>query len=58
MYQYNVASRDANEFIADEEIRSSLNEAVKLAQDKDYVAGLLAKAREYKGLSHRKRLFY
>lgn len=53
MYQYNVASRDANEFIADEEIRSSLNEAVKLAQDKDYVAGLLAKAREYKGLSHR-----
>lgn len=50
---YNVKSMDANEFIADEEVLESIGEAKKLAQNKEEIARILAKAREYKGLSHR-----
>lgn len=50
---YNVKSRDANEFIDDGEILSSIAEAKELAKDKAEIERILAKAREYKGLSHR-----
>lgn len=50
---YNVKSMDANEFIADEEVLESIAEAKKSAQNKEEIARILAKAREYKGLSHR-----
>ncbi|MGI6606013.1 MAG: [FeFe] hydrogenase H-cluster radical SAM maturase HydG [Peptococcia bacterium] len=50
---YNVASLDANEFIADEEVLQSISEAKKAAQDKQEIERILAKAGEYKGLTHR-----
>jgi len=50
---YNVKSLDANEFIDDGEVLGSIAEAKKLAQDQDEVRMILAKAREYKGLTHR-----
>src|SRR5690554_2023430 len=50
---YNVKSMDSNEFIDNGEVLASIAEAKKLAQDKDEIAKILAKAREYKGLSHR-----
>lgn len=50
---YNVKSLDSNEFIDDGEILNSLAEAKKLAKDKAEIDRILAKAREYKGLSHR-----
>lgn len=50
---YNVKSMDSNEFIDDGEILTSIEEAKKLAKDKNAIGNILAKAREYKGLSHR-----
>jgi len=50
---YNVKSLNANEFIDDTEILESINDGKKLAKDPAFVNALLAKAREYKGLTHR-----
>lgn len=50
---YNVKSMDSNEFIDNEEVLESINEAKKLSQDKKEIDRILAKAREYKGLTHR-----
>lgn len=50
---YNVKSMDSNEFIDDGEILESIGEAKKLAKDGNEINRILAKAREYKGLSHR-----
>lgn len=50
---YNVKSMDANEFISDEEVLASIEEGKKLAQNKDVINKLLAKARDCKGLTHR-----
>jgi 2-iminoacetate synthase len=50
---YNAKSMDANEFIDDGEILISIDEAKKLAKDETEIDRILAKAREYKGLSHR-----
>ena len=50
---YNVKSMDSNEFIDDGEVLSSINEAKKFVNDKDEINRILAKASEYKGLSHR-----
>lgn len=43
----------AEEFIIDSKIRSSIEEGMKLAQDKNYVDSLLERARDFKGLSHK-----
>lgn len=50
---YDVRSDKASEFISHDEITSSLEEAGKAAADPETVRGLIAKAKEYKGLSHR-----
>jgi 2-iminoacetate synthase len=50
---YDVLSRDANEFINNEEIVHSLHESKKLAADCAYVAEILDKAKTFNGLSHR-----
>lgn len=50
---YNVNSMDANEFIDDGEILASIDEARRLVKDKTEIDRILAKAREYKGLTHR-----
>lgn len=50
---YNVKSLDANEFIAHEEVVDTLEQAKKLVRDKAEIDRILAKAREYKGLTHR-----
>ncbi|NLT95496.1 MAG: [FeFe] hydrogenase H-cluster radical SAM maturase HydG [Clostridia bacterium] len=50
---YNVKSLDANEFIDDGEVLASIEEGRKLAKKKDIVYGLLTKARDCKGLTHR-----
>lgn len=50
---YNVKSKDANEFIDDGEVLESINEAKKLAKDKKEIDRILAKAKQYKGLTHR-----
>ncbi len=50
---YNIKSMDSNEFIDDGEIMESISEAKKLSKNKDEIDRILAKAREYKGLSHR-----
>lgn len=50
---YNVRSLDSNEFIDDAEIREALEAGRKLAADRDVVVRILAKAREYRGLTHR-----
>jgi 2-iminoacetate synthase len=44
---------DANEFIDDGEILSSIEEAQKLSKDSTEIDRILAKARTYKGLTHR-----
>lgn len=50
---YNVKSMDANEFIDDGEILASIAEAKKLVNDQAEIDRILAKVREYKGLTHR-----
>lgn len=50
---YNAKSMDANEFIDDKEILESIDQAKKLVKDKAEIDRILAKAGEYKGLSHR-----
>ncbi len=50
---YNVKSMDSNEFIDNVEVLESINEAKKLSKDKNEIDRILAKAREYKGLTHR-----
>jgi len=43
----------ATDFIIEEEIKSSLNEGVEKAKDKDYVKAILEKAKTCQGLTHR-----
>jgi 2-iminoacetate synthase len=43
----------AEEFIIDSKIRSSIEEGMKLAQDKNYVESLLERARDFKGLTYK-----
>ncbi|MDR2393107.1 MAG: [FeFe] hydrogenase H-cluster radical SAM maturase HydG [Treponema sp.] len=50
---YDVKSKKAAEFISSEEVRSTLEYAEHVKNDKAVVDGILAKAREAKGLSHR-----
>lgn len=50
---YNVKSMDSNEFINDGEILTSIEEAKKFVNDKKVIKDILAKAKEFKGLSHR-----
>jgi 2-iminoacetate synthase len=50
---YNVKSMDANEFIDNGEILESIDEAKKLAQNRDEINKILEKARACKGLTHR-----
>ena len=50
---YNPESRDANEFIDDAEVRSSIEEATRLAADPANIERILARAAECGGLTHR-----
>jgi 2-iminoacetate synthase len=50
---YNVKSEKAEEFIFAEEVRATLEYARSMKDNKAVVDGILAKARETKGLSHR-----
>lgn len=50
---YNVKSLNANEFIDDGEVLESIREAKRLSKNKNEIERILAKAREYKGLTHR-----
>ncbi len=50
---YDVKSMDANEFIDDGEILSSIDEAKKLVHNNAEITRILNKTREYNGLSHR-----
>lgn len=50
---YNVRSMDSNEFIDDAEVLESISEAKKLSGNKAEIDRILAKARQYKGLTHR-----
>ncbi|MCE5300817.1 MAG: [FeFe] hydrogenase H-cluster radical SAM maturase HydG [Spirochaetia bacterium] len=50
---YNVKSMDANEFIDDAEVCESISVAKKLVKNKAEVDRILAKAAEWKGLTHR-----
>jgi 2-iminoacetate synthase len=50
---YDVKSEHAGEFISHEEILSALEYAQRVKNDRAAVKGILAKARETKGLSHR-----
>ncbi|MDR2371314.1 MAG: [FeFe] hydrogenase H-cluster radical SAM maturase HydG, partial [Treponema sp.] len=50
---YDVKSEKAEEFIFAEEVRATLEYARSVKDDKAVVDGILAKARETKGLSHR-----
>ena len=50
---YNVKSKDSNEFIDHSEVLASIEDAKKLAKDKDYVLSLIEKASQYKGLTHK-----
>lgn len=43
----------ATDFIVDEEIRSSLDEGIEKAKDKEYVSAILYKAKTCQGLTHR-----
>lgn len=43
----------AEEFIIDSKIRASIEEGMKLAQDKNYVESLLERARDFKGLTYK-----
>ncbi|MDR1257562.1 MAG: [FeFe] hydrogenase H-cluster radical SAM maturase HydG [Spirochaetaceae bacterium] len=50
---YDVKSKKAEEFISSEEIISTLEYADRVKNDRGAIAGILAKARAAKGLSHR-----
>lgn len=49
---YNVQSMDANEFIDDNEVLTSINEAQKLVNNRAEIDRILRKARAYQGLTH------
>ena len=50
---YNVKSMDSNEFIDNEEILEAISEAKKLVKNQAEIDRILAKARQYNGLTHR-----
>lgn len=50
---YNVQSMDANEFIDNNEVLASINEAKKQINNMEEIDRILSKAREYQGLTHR-----
>lgn len=50
---YNVMSPKAEEFISHEEVLESLAYAEKNKNNRELIDGILTKARERKGLSHR-----
>lgn len=50
---YNVKSNVATEFINDEEILSTLKYAEENKNNKEIINSVIAKAKKYKGLSHR-----
>lgn len=50
---YNVKSHDSNEFIDNNEVLESIEEAKRNAGNKDLVLNIIEKARKYKGLTHR-----
>ena len=50
---YDVLSPDANCFIDNDEVIASLNEGKLLAADRNAIASILDKAKNFKGLSHR-----
>lgn len=52
MNNYNVKSLDANEFIGDGEVLSSIWKAKELVNDRNALENILDKARKCKGLSH------
>lgn len=53
---YNVMSAKAEEFISDEEIKECLSYAEENKSNKELIEGILAKARDMKGISHREAL--
>lgn len=50
---YNVKSKVATEFIDDEEIKSTLENAKENKSNRELIASIIEKARSYKGISHR-----
>ena len=50
---YNVKSSKAEEFICDAEIKETIKQAAALATDKEYIKGIIEKARACKGITHR-----
>lgn len=50
---YNPKSHDSNEFIDNNEVLESLEEAKRNAGNREMVLSIINKAREYKGLTHR-----
>ncbi|WP_160673995.1 [FeFe] hydrogenase H-cluster radical SAM maturase HydG [Clostridium sp. C8-1-8] len=50
---YNVKSKVATEFIDDEEIKSTLAYAQENKSNRELIASIIEKARNYKGISHR-----
>jgi len=50
---YNPKSKDANEFIDNNEVIESIEEAKKLVNDAQYIEKILEKAETCKGLTHR-----
>ena len=52
-YEYNPKSKCADEFINHEEIEATLEYAQKNRHNRELIDGILEKARQRKGLSHR-----
>lgn len=50
---YDVKSSKAEEFICDAEIKETIAQAAALATDKEYIKGIIEKARACKGITHR-----
>lgn len=50
---YNVKSKNAEDFISDEEILETLNYAVENKSNRELIDSIIEKAREMKGISHR-----
>lgn len=50
---YDVKSSKAEEFICDAEIKETIKQAAALATDKEYIKGIIEKARACKGITHR-----
>ncbi len=53
---YNVMSSKAEDFINDDEIQATLNYSEKNCNNSELIQGILKKAREFKGLTHREAL--